>query len=194
MPRRAHSLQRICRYAQCQNPFSVLVSRAKEGRGWFCSRICQRLAQAAQQVTRPCAYPPCGKLITIPPNVLRNGRGTYCSKTCTDLAKRLTTPLAERLWPYIQVCIHGLDCPYCCWPWTWTRWRTGYGRLAVDGIDMTTSHLIWEVWHQQHMPIHLCAAHHCNNPPCNNYDHIYAATASQNAQDAIRAGTWHKGR
>ena len=185
------TVERLCRH--CSTPFLVAEWRIKSGRGVFCSKACWQRAHQDLHTTKICQHAPCGRSFTIPPNVLRNGRGRFCSRACMNQAQRLTTPLVTRLWESIRVCEHGMDCPYCCWPWEGTRFSTGYGRLSINRQDFTTSRLIWEVWHEQSMPPERYAAHHCNYPPCNNPDHLYAATASQNAADAIRIGTWTRG-
>jgi hypothetical protein len=187
------ALQRICLYEPCGQSFWIEPARARTGRGLFCTKSCWRAHQALGHILCHCAYEPCGKSFTIAPNVQRNGRGTFCSRRCIALAQRITLPLADRLWPLIASCAHGKDCLYCCWPWQGARWKTGYGRISVNRKDFTTSRLIWEVWNQRIMPADLDAAHHCNNPPCNNPHHIYAGTPSQNAQDAVRSGRWYHG-
>lgn len=70
----------------------------------------------------------------------------------------------------------------------------GYGLMLIGrDIRVIASRFAWEVLQGHKMPRALEAAHHCNNPPCCNPWHIYAATRQQNVDDIVRAGRTTRG-
>jgi hypothetical protein len=79
-----------------------------------------------------------------------------------------------------------------CWNWTAALIK-GYGRIQgkIDGKwKVLYAHRVaWELEHQSPFPEGLEARHSCNNRRCVNPAHIIPGTTSENALDAVRAGT-----
>lgn len=75
-----------------------------------------------------------------------------------------------------------------CWIWIGHTDKDGYGSLMY----LRRRHRVHRVsffLHQGFLTEELCVLHLCNNRICCNPEHLYEGTKSQNAQDAIRAGT-----
>jgi len=110
---------------------------------------------------------------------------------------RESVPVWERLWAKIALCIHGLECPYCCHEWTASRNKAGYGviRATKNGKpgNAYATRVAWELVNQQPIPDGLFALHHCDNPPCVNLWHIYIGTRLQNVTDARIRGRLARG-
>jgi len=104
----------------------------------------------------------------------------------------------KRFWQHVRICLHGIECPYCCWEWQGPRHSWGYGifNLKVDGQwkHLRASRVIWEIWHGHPLPEPLWALHHCDNPCCCNIMHLYPGTPAMNTRDMCirgRASTTH---
>lgn len=72
-----------------------------------------------------------------------------------------------------------------CWIWFGCRLATGYGKMAVNGIEVGAHRLSWEI-HFGEIPqgMHIC--HECDNPSCVNPDHIFPGTRGDNMADMAR--------
>lgn len=72
-----------------------------------------------------------------------------------------------------------------CWLWTGKRDAYGYGLLVKAGPfnKELKAHRLSHELHMGPIPEGLEVAHHCDNPPCVNPSHLYAATHSQNISD-----------
>ena len=81
-----------------------------------------------------------------------------------------------------QVDIRGLD---ECWEWQGTR-SAGYGQFNWDGQQFV-AHRMAKVLVRRPIPRGLLGCHRCDNKACNNPNHIYAGTGSDNALDRVRA-------
>lgn len=102
-------------------------------------------------------------------------------------------PFLQRIWGKIDYCHHSDDCNKCCWPWTGARTSKGYGTITVrlqnnQRYIAQTHRIVWEIVNAQEIPEGLFGCHRCNNRICNNPNHIYTATHSQNIQDAVSDG------
>jgi hypothetical protein len=107
-------------------------------------------------------------------------------------ARRPKTPVGPRLWQRIEVCAHGRDCIYCCWPW-WGCKKGGkppynYGSIVEDGKQRSAHVVAWEQWHNRPLPAGKFGLHYCHNSGCANPSHTYPGTALQNVQDMDKAG------
>ncbi|MEU3823130.1 DUF559 domain-containing protein [Streptomyces sp. NPDC030392] len=69
---------------QCGNPFEIKLSRLKTGRGSYCGKECQSIADGT--LDRVCQG--CGKPFRARRSVLEKGWGSFCSQACT--ARRTT--------------------------------------------------------------------------------------------------------
>ena len=95
----------------------------------------------------------------------------------------------ENVWNKIQVCEHGNDCPYCCWPWMGTRDHLGYGRLGIrHTLVVLAPRLIYEIWHARPIPFRLLVLHYCDYPPCTNPHHLWLGSYKDNNHDRNKKG------
>lgn len=96
--------------------------------------------------------------------------------------------LSERLWQHIDV--RDWD---ECWEWQARRTDFGYGQFKLYPPDVLKTKTVqahrvaWEMFWGK--PLQNFGLHRCNNPPCCNPLHVYDGTSSQNALDAVAAGT-----
>jgi hypothetical protein len=92
----------------------------------------------------------------------------------------------------VQICEHGWDCFFCCWPWQAGKFPAGYGHFCftIDGEkqDIPAQRMAWELWNKRPFPKDLQGLHHCDFPPCCNPDHVRPGTPWDNQQDVIRRG------
>jgi hypothetical protein len=84
-----------------------------------------------------------------------------------------------------------------CWIWTGTRnglGRDGLGNyglfyLPPPGPRQVYAHRFsWELANGRSVPDGQYICHRCDNPSCINPSHLYAATPSENIQDALTKG------
>src|SRR6476660_9104802 len=120
---------------------------------------------------RLCQNPLCNKrLVTYNPSV------KCCSRRC-DKALNPPIPVGTRFWTKVRQCAHGDFCPFCCWEWTASCNKAGYGYFGVkEGDEWITrlAHTVaWELVHERTVPEGLQINHHCDNPPCCSVWHTY---------------------
>lgn len=72
--------------------------------------------------------------------------------------------------------------PDQCWPWLGSG---TYGTIRIGKRTFLAHRLSWEIYHNRPMPRHLFACHKCDRYLCVNPLHIVAATAKDNARDAV---------
>lgn len=70
-----------------------------------------------------------------------------------------------------------------CWIWQKHRNRTGYGTMLS-----TLAHRVSYQAFNGPIPKGFYVCHKCNVTACINPEHLYAGTAWDNSQDAVRAG------
>lgn len=84
--------------------------------------------------------------------------------------------LHERFWSKVDV--QGED---ECWPWTAKCNRYGYGEFNLDGVRRSVQAYVvaYELTYGMILPLaDLCVLHRCDNPPCCNPGHLWAAPIS----------------
>jgi hypothetical protein len=130
----------------------------------------------------------------------RDGYRPDCKSCCLSLWRdriaRVPRPsrakpgrsFAERFWEKVDRS-GGAD---SCWPWSGTRWATGYGRVAIGTRRRAAHRVAWELtfgplpsWAG---PDSLCALHRCDNPPCCNPAHLFLGTSAENNHDRHAKG------
>jgi hypothetical protein len=135
-------------------------------------------------IERLCAQ--CGNAFKTKPCWIRKGFGKYCSKPCADAALKVSP--VTRFWASVDKS-GGDD---ACWPWTAGKEKRGYGRLFVNGRNVTTSRFSFEL-HKGPIPNGLFVLHRCDNPPCCNPAHLFLGTLTDNSADMVSKGRQAKG-
>jgi hypothetical protein len=99
-------------------------------------------------------------------------------------------PLADRFWKMVNkdgpIPAHMPELGPC-WLWTGATNEGGYGEFAVSrSRAVVASRVAWFLECGEY-PKNL-ACHHCDNPPCVRFSHLYDGTYSQNNHDTARRG------
>lgn len=100
-------------------------------------------------------------------------------------------PFLERLWDGVQVCPHGRDCLFCCWPWLKACDEDGYGKVSTTNaakkhLTHPVARLLYEIWHARPVPSTLLVCHYCDTPSCCNPMHFFVGTQADNRRDAVQ--------
>jgi hypothetical protein len=136
-----------------------------------------------------------------------DGKQPYC-RACWTLYVQQTRwakgtkqrePLLERLWNNIQVCAHGIACPFCCWPWLKGCDQDGYGKFATvnaaqEHLTHPVTRILYEIWHARPIPNGLYVLHYCDVPPCCQPMHLWLGTSIQNRADCVQKGRQARGQ
>lgn len=76
-----------------------------------------------------------------------------------------------------------------CWEWTASRYKAGYGRIRLNGIQCLTHRIAWMLASGRPVPEDAPnILHSCHNPPCCNPAHLRPGTDQDNAIDRESAG------
>ncbi len=74
-----------------------------------------------------------------------------------------------------------------CWIWVGSKSEDGYGRLVTKGQNTKAHRLSWWLFCGD-IPAGLLVCHHCDNPLCVRYGHLFLGTVKDNALDAKAKG------
>ena len=72
-----------------------------------------------------------------------------------------------------------------CWQWTGAKHVAGYGEFRFAGETLRAHRFSYEL---HHGPVRdgMHVAHHCDNPPCTNPEHVFLATHDENMLDMAK--------
>lgn len=128
-----------------------------------------------------------------------DGKTPYCRVCWTlyiqqgrwDKGVKRTLPFFDRLWNSIEICAHGRDCPFCCWPWLKGRDKDGYGKMSFLNasdvkVDVRVTRTLYEVWHARSLPSEALICHYCDFPPCCNPHHFWLGDRISNRLDCVQ--------
>lgn len=81
-----------------------------------------------------------------------------------------------------------------CHIWTLSCDTSGYGQIQDPAVKKVRSivRIVWEAVHGT-IPEGLGVLHHCDNPPCNNIDHLWIGTHLENMKDRDAKGRGRNG-
>lgn len=75
-----------------------------------------------------------------------------------------------------------------CWVWTGTTIEGGYGRFTYSGKTWLAHRLAWTIGRGP-IPDGMLVLHHCDNPPCVNYERcLFLGTDQDNTDDKMAKG------
>lgn len=99
--------------------------------------------------------------------------------------------LADRFWSKVDK--NGPVPEHCpelgpCWLWTGSR-SMGYGYIFDNGRNRKATHVSWEL-NGGLIPDGMWLLHHCDNPPCVRYSHLFLGTHQDNTDDMIAKGRY----
>lgn len=69
-----------------------------------------------------------------------------------------------------------------CWNWLGRKDKDGYGNMTVFSKSQRTHRLSYKAFIGE-IPEGYGVLHKCDNPSCNNPDHLYAGTIGDNMRD-----------
>lgn len=74
-----------------------------------------------------------------------------------------------------------------CWIWTGSKNTGGHGQFTVCGKCITAHRVSYELYIGP-IPEGMWVLHKCDNPPCQNPDHLFLGTRQDNVDDMVRKG------
>lgn len=75
-----------------------------------------------------------------------------------------------------------------CWEWCGPRNKHGYGRFLYRHKETTAHRKGWEFANGKKPPADILVCHKCDNPPCQNPNHLFLGTPLDNMQDMVKKG------
>jgi hypothetical protein len=85
----------------------------------------------------------------------------------------------DRFWHYVT---RG----HRCWEWGGYRNEKGYGVINLRGRRMLAHRFAWQL--QASLPSRLSVLHHCDNPACVKFKHLFLGTRADNNADMRQKG------
>lgn len=90
--------------------------------------------------------------------------------------------LSERFWDKVEI-----NDLLNCWTWTGSRTSRGYGRIKVNGKNKYSHRIAWGLIYGD-IPEGKLVLHKCDNPSCNNPNHLFVGTHKDNTIDMCVKG------
>lgn len=72
-----------------------------------------------------------------------------------------------------------------CWEWQGSRNEKGYGNFMYEGRSQKAHRVVYSLKIGP-IPVGACICHSCDNPPCVNPAHLFAADMKANMDDMTR--------
>ncbi len=74
-----------------------------------------------------------------------------------------------------------------CWEWTGFLDQCGYGKIFLSEHQYSTHRVAYFIFTGRD-PGNLLVCHHCDNPKCIRFDHLFLGTQADNVHDCFRKG------
>lgn len=78
-----------------------------------------------------------------------------------------------------------------CWIWTGDKNHKGYGLLRPNAHSISRTSSAHRVVYEEEcgpIPSGMFVCHHCDNPSCVRWDHLFLGTHRDNQNDMVRKG------
>jgi len=72
-----------------------------------------------------------------------------------------------------------------CWEWTAVKNERGYGVFMLKGKTKLAHRVAYEIYKGE-IPEGIRVCHSCDNPSCQNPDHLWLGNQSDNLKDCVR--------
>jgi hypothetical protein len=92
----------------------------------------------------------------------------------------------QRFWRYVEKKRRG------CWDWTGYKNEKGYGVINLGGERMLTHRMAYQLTAGS-IPDGMFVLHHCDNPACVRFKHLFLGTLADNNADMDAKGRSRRG-